>query len=457
MADYVDPWSGLKAGVQTLRDASNSALLQDRQRMQNETAQMDLDMKRKFQPQTEQLMAEDITTKLNENTLQQIGALAQASNFVRGNPSMAKEIGTKMGVNPDILMNIKQPRPDMYTLNTDDGNTVVVVRDDKDGLKVMKTTDPQLAQKHQYKMDEINSRMQMQLANTLAGIAARGAQKQQGSSNDLSPEDMDLIVQATQHPDPNKRLPISQLSKSSRGNTYMKIIAEGLRRDPDFDYMSVINKANIAKSPVMANKALPALSMPAVLKATADAGAALNFPEFKLAGDAKAFYLKHTNDPDFVRYMTLRNDAVQAIAGVMKGAGATREATRLEEEAAAISMSPKATMAWLNAQMESLEPRLKAYKKIYGGMSLIDGEKGTQESPAPATEKPSAAPAVTPPTAPTTPTAVPQTTAPVQLNTFKPAVQSKIKSLPVWKSAPKGATIKITAGDGTVMNILKDE
>lgn len=456
MAEYVDPWSGLKAGAQTLRDAANSALYQDQQRMQNEKTQMDLDMKRKFQPQTEQLMAEDITTKLNENTLQQIGALAQASDFVRGNPSMAKEIGAKMGVNPDILLKIKQPRPDMYTLDTEDGNTVVVVRDDKGGLKVMKTTDPQLAQKHQYKMDEINSRMQMQLANSLAAIAARGEQKKQGGPNDLSPEDMDLLVQATQHPDPNKRLPISQLSKSSRGNTYMKIIAEGLRRDPDFDYMSVINKANIAKSPVMANRAIPALSMPEILTKTAEAGKALNFPSLKLAGDVQAFYKKNTNDPAYVRYMTLRNDAIQSIASVMRGAGATDKATKLEEEAASPSMSPAATQAWLEAQMESLQPRLNAYKNIYGETNLV-GEKGMQGKSTTGTEKPSAAPAVTPPTAPTTPTAAPQTNAPVQISTLNPTAQGKIKSLPVWKSAPKGSVVKITAGNGTVMNIIKGD
>ena len=45
MAEYIDPWGGMKQGVQTLRDAAESQGLQRARNIQNESAAIDLGMK----------------------------------------------------------------------------------------------------------------------------------------------------------------------------------------------------------------------------------------------------------------------------------------------------------------------------------------------------------------------------------------------------------------------------
>lgn len=183
MAEYIDPWGGMKQGVQTLREAAESQGLQRARNIQNESNAIDLGMKQQMAPRLQQAVMEDVTANIDASTMQQIGAIAEASRFVKGNPAMAKEIGDKMGVSPEMLMNIKEIEPNIHTLDVGDGNTIVVARDAKGGMKVMKTTDPQLEQKHQYRMEENQAKYAAQLANSLAGIAARGASSGQKVMN----------------------------------------------------------------------------------------------------------------------------------------------------------------------------------------------------------------------------------------------------------------------------------
>lgn len=470
MAEYIDPWGGMEQGVQTLRDAAESQGMQRTRNIQNESASIDLGMKQAMAPRMQQAAMEDVTARIDASTMQQIGAIAEASRFVRGNPTMAKEIGDKMGVSPEMLMNIKEVEPNIHTLDVGDGNTIVVARDAKGGMKVMKTTDPQLEQKHQYRMEENQAKYAAALANSLAGIAARGATGGQkvmnrrfqvgGVNSEGRPVIFDTVTGkftvGSIDGEGNAVTPEGQIADDSQGTTpppqgdgtvYPKSAAAALSGNQGAK--DKINAMNIAKSPVFANKAITVQAMPVILDEVVKAGKKLNYPQAKFAGMAQQWMQGQLNDPDLVAYMTLRNDALLSIASVMRGTGATDQAHRVEMEAMNPTLTPQALDAWIGAQKTALAPRLEAYDKIYGKKTpLSQNTEGTIPPVVPNTQAPA--------TGDTVKAAPPVATTPTDrvFSELPPNTQAAVRNTPEYKNAKPGDSFQVKGKSG-IITIIK--
>lgn len=153
----------------------------------------------------------------------------------------------------------------------------------------------------------------------------------------------------------------SQLGK--RGD-FKQVLALTKEKYPFFNPRFQDASFALAKNPSFRQKALAAQSLPVVLEEMVEAGKAVDFSNIKLVGRAQKVLLQEMNDPDFTKYMTLRNDSMQTIAAIMRMVGMSDKAVELEEEAAAPTMSPRALEAWLDAQMTALAPRLEIYTQI---------------------------------------------------------------------------------------------
>src|SRR5205814_10349183 len=117
--------------------------------------------------------------------------------------------------------------------------------------------------------------------------------------------------------------------------------------------------ANLRANAGAQQKAMLASALPEVLQNVRDAGKALNFNDVQFVGKLQAFGKGQLNDPAFAYYMTQRNDAMQTLAQVMSGVGATDMRTKMESEAAPKTMSPRAWDAWYQGQLNALRPRIE--------------------------------------------------------------------------------------------------
>lgn len=142
-----------------------------------------------------------------------------------------------------------------------------------------------------------------------------------------------------------------------------KIQAKLFQAIPGYDAMGQHADANLRANPGAQQKAMLAAALPEVLANVRDAGKKLQFSDAQFIGKLQAFGKGQLNDPDFIEYMTQRNDAMQTLAQVMSGVGATDMRTKMETEAAPKTMSPKAWDAWYNGQLRALQPRIEAYEK----------------------------------------------------------------------------------------------
>lgn len=141
-----------------------------------------------------------------------------------------------------------------------------------------------------------------------------------------------------------------------------KVVAQALIDNPNLDAIHLHSMANVAANPAAQQKAMLVSAMPTVLGNVRDAGKKLNFSDVAFAGKLQGFLSGQTNDPDFVNYMTQRNDAMQTLSSVMRNTGATDLSTKLESDAAPKTMSPRAWDAWYQAQMAAIKPRIQAYE-----------------------------------------------------------------------------------------------
>lgn len=141
-----------------------------------------------------------------------------------------------------------------------------------------------------------------------------------------------------------------------------KVVAQALVDNPDLDGIALHATATLAANPAAQQKAMLASALPEVLGNVRDAGRKLKFSDFAFAGALQSFAKGQLNDPDFAEYMTQRNDAMQTLAQVMSGVGATDMRTKMEAEAAPKSMSPRAWDAWYRGQIKALQPRIKMYE-----------------------------------------------------------------------------------------------
>lgn len=142
-----------------------------------------------------------------------------------------------------------------------------------------------------------------------------------------------------------------------------KIQAGIFMANPGFDAMTNHGAAALIGNATAQQKAQMAAMLPDVLDNVRKAGQKVNFSDAKFVGNLQAFSKGQFNDPDFTAYMTQRNDAMQTLAQVMRGTGATDKATQMEADAAPKTLSPKAWDAWYGAQLKALTPRISIMER----------------------------------------------------------------------------------------------
>ena len=183
-----------------------------------------------------------------------------------------------------------------------------------------------------------------ELERTQITAAAKG-----NSAQDLTDEERGAVNAAVGQ----KRLDLKGLT-----NRQIKIVAGALVANPGMDAIQLHAFANLAANPAAQQKAMTTEALPSILQNVREAGKNNKFNDIRFIGKAQAALKGQLNDPDYVNYMTQRNDAMLTIAQVMRGTGATDMSTKMENEAANPSMSPKAWDAWYSAQLHALRPRV---------------------------------------------------------------------------------------------------
>ncbi len=156
----------------------------------------------------------------------------------------------------------------------------------------------------------------------------------------------------------------AQMAK--RTGNYNAVLARAKEINPQLDIRMADMDYSTGKTASFRKQDIAIEALPQVLTNMVEAGKKLNYSNVKFIGAVEQWKNKQLNDPDFVKYMAFRNDALLSIASVMRGTGATDQAHRVEMEASSPTLPPAALEAWLEAQQESLAPRIEQYRKIYG-------------------------------------------------------------------------------------------
>lgn len=142
------------------------------------------------------------------------------------------------------------------------------------------------------------------------------------------------------------------------------IFAQAAMSNPDLNMVNAAGVAALMKNPTFQNRVIIAGTIPAIVENVKEAGKKVDFSDINYIGKLQAWEKKQLNDPDFIKYIGQRNDAVQAIASVMRGVGMSDKSVELELAAAPLTMSPKAFDAWAEGQLKSLKPRLEKYQGV---------------------------------------------------------------------------------------------
>lgn len=192
----------------------------------------------------------------------------------------------------------------------------------------------------------------MRASSALAVAKVKDAQTE-GSTTALTDEERKALSTAVG----DGRIDLKGITKFQA-----KVVAQSLIDNPKLDAIHLHAAATLAANPGAQQKAMLVSAMPTVLANVRDAGAKLKFSDAQFLGKMQAWGKGQFNDPDFTAYMTQRNDAMQTLAQVMSGVGATDMRTKMESDAAPKTMSPRAWSAWYSGQMDALRPRIKMYE-----------------------------------------------------------------------------------------------
>jgi len=163
-------------------------------------------------------------------------------------------------------------------------------------------------------------------------------------------------------------------------------LEQALQRNPTADLNAMAARGALMRNAGFQQKAISAEIIPEVLQNVVNAGKKLDFSDVKFIANIQKWTAGQLQDPKLTEYMTLRNDSLLSIAATMRLVGMSDYATKLEEEAAAPTMSPKQLDAWMSGQMKALNPRLKKL----AGLS-IDGANPAAPSGTPAANTPASA------------------------------------------------------------------
>lgn len=160
----------------------------------------------------------------------------------------------------------------------------------------------------------------------------------------------------------NNEIDVSQLPK--RGDSFNMIVSLAKQINPDLNVRELTGDFSLSKNAGFRQKAIVAGAVDDIITKIEQASKKVNFSNLKAIGSFQKFMKSQTNDPGFVEYMSLRNDGLMELAGVMRMSGMTDMAHKAEEEAAHPTMSPRAVEAWARAQREALKPRIERYNKV---------------------------------------------------------------------------------------------
>lgn len=150
-----------------------------------------------------------------------------------------------------------------------------------------------------------------------------------------------------------------------------KMLAQLEIANPGIDVNAISAQLGIARNKDVIMKAGKAEYIPDLIKKTVEAGKALNYSDAQFAGIVQKWKDGQINNPKLTKYMTMRNDQLLTIGGVMRDNGMTDMAQKLEEEAMHPTLSPKALDAWAEGQLESIDPRLNFYRSLTKGNAAI--------------------------------------------------------------------------------------
>ena len=163
---------------------------------------------------------------------------------------------------------------------------------------------------------------------------------------------------------PNGAVTLGKLDPYKINSRNSHILANAYLSNPTTDMNKLASDAAMMRSAPTMNRAYTTEQLPTIISNVVEAGKKVGYNDNKYFGKVQEYLNGVSNDPDFVNYMTQRNDALLTITSIMRGNGATDQAHRAEIEAAPSTMSPRAFDAWAAAQMKALEPRLKQANKF---------------------------------------------------------------------------------------------
>lgn len=201
--------------------------------------------------------------------------------------------------------------------------------------------------------EEIQNRLEAQRNADLREYRQSGGSAHGGYAN-LSPEENDALTAG---------IAAGRIDASRVNSRTAKLLAGIALKDPEINMVNSAGHAAMVRNASLQRTINVAEALPTVLENVREAGKKLKYSDVAFVGKLQGFMKGQLNDPEFVDYMTQRNDALLSIANVMRGVGMSDKATEMEEQASHPTMSPRAMDAWVNAQQKSLAPRLEQYRR----------------------------------------------------------------------------------------------
>jgi hypothetical protein len=174
----------------------------------------------------------------------------------------------------------------------------------------------------------------------------------------LTPEQNDALF------GPSGAVPTGKLDPAKITSRTARLYADAYLANPDVNMNRLSADAALQRNPTFQQRTMALESLPEVMQTMTDLGKKVGYSDVRAVGKMQAWLNGQLNDPDWQKYMTVRNDALMTIASVMRGVGMSDKAHEAEIEAASPTMSPRALDAWLQAQMSALEPRLKRAENV---------------------------------------------------------------------------------------------
>ena len=233
----------------------------------------------------------------------------------------------------------------------------VVLQSSTGDMKTVKLSDAESAAKFSQDLTKIGIEQRPAWANVALSGQRLGLEQQrfawekQGGVYSLPADQQQALNQAYA----DKRL--DPMAVNGRN---MHQIAQALVANPQLNAMALHGIAAGTANPLTQRNIANLSAIPDIVQNVSKAGTALNMSPVQFLGKVQAWQKGQLNDPQFTNYMTQRKDAILSLAQAFRGASATDQATKLEEEAFKPTLSPQALQGWLQGQLTSALPRMES-------------------------------------------------------------------------------------------------